>query len=321
MRNKRITMGTIIMACIILGCGCGSDPNAGSAQKVQTNVKEVSSKTEIEEVLEEVERQKYIPEASGELEAKSDDILIDYSNTSEGYVMAKRLHEETGRIKLQILGPTTTYTYNLTGTDWHTFPLSEGNGNYYVRACENVTGNKYAIVLSTEFSVELENEFAPFIRPNEYVDYAEAEKTLAKAEELAGDIEDPLAKVERVYSYVIENVTYDYDKAANVKSGYLPVLDETLDTKKGICFDYASLMTGMLRSQGVPSKLVIGYAGSVYHAWINVWTEEMGWVNGIIYFDGTEWHRMDPTFASSAEDDSIVNYIENGANYTEKYLY
>ena len=81
-------------------------------------------------------------------------------------------------------------------------------------------------------------------------------------------------------------------------------------------------MTGMLRSQGIPSKLVVGYAGTAYHAWISVWTEETGWVDGVIYFDSKTWHRMDPTFASSANrSDSIMQYIGNGANYTTKYLY
>ena len=28
-----------------------------------------------------------------------------------------------------------------------------------------------------------------------------------------------------------------------------------MEIKKGICFDYAALMTGMLRSQGIPCKL------------------------------------------------------------------
>ena len=41
----------------------------------------------------------------------------------------------------------------------------------------------------------------------------------------------------------------------------LPSVDETLKTKKGICFDYAALMTAMLRSQGIPTKLEIGYQG------------------------------------------------------------
>ena len=90
-------------------------------------------------------------------------------------------------------------------------------------------------------------------------------------------------------------------KAANATSGYLPVLDTVLAEKKGICFDYAALMTGMLRSQGIPCKMIFGYAGSVYHAWINVWTEDTGWIDGAIYFDGGSWQYLDPTFASSAD--------------------
>lgn len=40
-------------------------------------------------------------------------------------------------------------------------------------------------------------------------------------------------------------------------------------------------------------------AVSVYHAWINVYSEEEGWIDAAIYFDGQEWKLMDPTFASS----------------------
>ncbi len=133
---------------------------------------------------------------------------------------------------------------------------------------------------------------------------------------------DPLQKVEKIYDYVVANLTYDKAKASSVQSGYLPVLDSVLASKKGICFDYAALMTGMLRSQGVPCKLVVGYAGTVYHAWINVWTEETGWIDGVIYFDGTAWQRMDPTFASSGGgSDAIMQYIGDGKNYTQKYVY
>ena len=68
--------------------------------------------------------------------------------------------------------------------------------------------------------------------------------------------------------------------------------------------------------------MVFGYAGSVYHAWINVWTADTGWLDGVIYFDGRSWQYIDPTFASSAGDDaSIKEYIGNGSNYTEKYMY
>ena len=134
-------------------------------------------------------------------------------------------------------------------------------------------------------------------------------------------LEHPLEKVAAVYDHVIHHFTYDYEKAKTVTSGYLPKLDEVLAAQTGICFDYAALMTAMLRSQEVPCKLVVGYAGSVYHAWISVWTEENGWIDGAIFFDGNTWMRMDPTFASSGEGDpEIMNFIQNGA-YKALYLY
>ncbi len=154
------------------------------------------------------------------------------------------------------------------------------------------------------------------------MDYAPAVNTVAKAQELTRDMTEPLKKVEAIYNFVVQNLTYDKQLAATVQSGYLPVLDTVLEKKSGICFDYAALMTGMLRSQGVPCKLVVGYAGSAYHAWISVWSQETGWVDGAIHFDGNSWQRMDPTFASTGKQSgSIMAYIGDGSNYAPKYFY
>ena len=219
-----------------------------------------------------------MPQASGTTVKKNDRAVIDYSNISDGYVMVNFTGATSKRLKVQIAGPSTTYTYDLKAGQWATFPLSDGNGSYKTTVLENTTASKYAVVLSESFQVKLSDEFAPFIRPNQYVDYGVAKQTVQKAAELAGGVNDPLQKVEKIYDYVVANLTYDKAKASSVQSGYLPVLDSVLASKKGICFDYAALMTGMLRSQGVPCKLVVGYAGTVYHAWINVWTEETGWI-------------------------------------------
>lgn len=81
-------------------------------------------------------------------------------------------------------------------------------------------------------------------------------------------------------------------------------------------------MSAMLRSQSVPVKLIVGYTGKDYHAWINVYSESEGWIEGKIYFDGKEWKLMDPTFASSGkQSDEIMEYIGNGENYSAKYQY
>lgn len=260
--------------------------------------------------------------ASGMKEKRSSKAVIDYSNTGDGYVMVQYTAKTAKRLKVQVKGPATTYTYNLSQGEWTVFPLSDGNGSYKVTVFENVKDSSYATVLSVTAEVTLTDEFAPFLRPNQYVDYTASSEAVAKAAELTRDIADPLKKVEVVYDFVVKTLSYDKEKAATVKSGYLPVLDNVLKEKKGICFDYAALMTGMLRSQEVPCKLVVGYAGTAYHAWINVWTEESGWVDGVIYFDGQTWQRMDPTFASSGKQSaSIMAYIGDGSHYTAKYLY
>ena len=248
--------------------------------------------------------------------------VIDYSNTADGYVMVQYTAQTDKRLKAQVAGPTTTYSYNLEVGKWAAFPLSDGNGDYKVTVYENVSDNKYSAVVSVSFSIALEDEFAPFLRPNQYVDYAEAKNTLAKAEELTKDLEDPLKMVAAVYDYVVTNFKYDKNRAKTVKSGYLPDLDDVLEKKEGICFDYAAVMTAMLRSQGVPCKLVVGYAGKTYHAWISVWSEKEGWIDGAVFFDGSKWQRMDPTYASSNNrSDFIMKYIHNESNYTAKYLY
>ena len=260
-------------------------------------------------------------EPSGEKESRCDEAVVDYSHTEDGYVMARYTGQTEKRLKLRVIGPATTYTYNLPVDQWTVFPLSDGNGPYQVGIYINTYESKYALVMTAQFEVELKDEFAPFLRPNQYVDYADAVNTVAKGAEICAGLTHPLEKVAAVYDFVVSTLHYDKERAATVKSGYLPVLDEVLAEEKGICFDYAALMTAMLRSQEVPCKLVVGYAGQTYHAWISVWTEENGWVNGAIFFDGHAWKRMDPTFASSQmRSAEIMEFIENGS-YTVKYLY
>lgn len=245
---------------------------------------------------------------------------IDYSNASQGYVMVRHAQDPGQRLKVQVKGPSTTYTYNLAPGGWTAYPLSDQTGQYQITVYINVVDTKYAAVVSLTTKVAFADDFAPFLHSNQYVNFAAAPNTVAKAAALTAGKSDPLEKVAAIYDYVVKHLSYDYELAATVTSGYLPDLDGVLAKGSGICFDYAALMTGMLRSQGVPAKLVIGYAGDVYHAWINVWSENEGWVDGVIHFDGFSWKRMDPTFASSGGSD-ILDYIGNSANYHAKYIY
>ena len=318
---------------VLLLCGCGTKaevnqtepPTVTAPPAVETVPQEtVDASLEAQAIAEEPPMPVSVvlmPEASGILEQRCDEAVIDYSHTEDGYVMVCYTGETEQRLKVLVKGPDTTYAYNLPVGEWTTFPLSDGNGTYTVGIYCNVTGNKYAVVMTAEITAEMSDEFAPFLRPNQYVSYTAAPETVALGAELCVGLEHPLDKVAAVYDHVVHNFSYDYEKAKTVTSGYLPVLDTVLAEQKGICFDYAALMTAMLRSQEVPCKLVVGYAGSVYHAWISVWTEENGWIDGAIFFDGHVWKRMDPTFASSGEGDpEIMEFIQNGT-YKALYLY
>lgn len=266
-----------------------------------------------------------MPEASGKVTYGSGTVTMDASNTADGYVMLQYAAQANVKIKVLITGPRSErYTYNLDANGKYvTYPLSDGSGSYTIGVYkQNPSTGKYATQYSKTLTVTLTDEFAPFLRPNQYVNYTESSACVPLAAQLTADCTGELDKLQAIYNYVVKNLSYDYNRAKTVQSGYLPDLDQVLSAKKGICFDYAALMTAMCRSQGIPTKLVVGYTGTAYHAWINVYTQANGWVDGVIFFDGSVWKLMDPTFASSSNSSAkVMQYIGNGSNYTAKYLY
>lgn len=264
-----------------------------------------------------------LPRASGKVVNENAQMVIDYSNTDQGYVMVKYKKSTKVKLKAQVACPNgTTYTYNLSPQKWATFPLSEGEGTYKVTVFTNISGSSYATVGSQSFKAKFKNSLAPFLTANQFVDYTGSTSCVKKAASLCKGTSGEMKKVKKIYNWTIKYFKYDKKKAKTVQSGYLPNLNSVYKSKKGICFDYAATMAAMLRSQGVATKLVIGYAGSAYHAWISVYSEKDGWLDNVIYFDGAKWNLMDPTFASSSNSSSsVMKFIGNGKNYTAKFSY
>lgn len=262
------------------------------------------------------------PTAPGTLTTGNEYATVDYSNASEGYIMVNYLGSAS-KVKLQLTGPNSvTYTYDLTN-GYAAFPLTSGDGDYAISVCENIEGTKYSLSFTTTLSFSGISEFGPYLYPNQYVNFNSTLKTVTKAAELADNCYSDLDVVSNVYNYVIDNITYDYDKANSVKSGYISSVDEILESGTGICLDYSCVMTSMLRCERIPTRLEVGYVGEemLYHAWISVYIEDTGWVNGIIWFDGHDWSLMDPTFGASTSDKDLKEYIGTGDNYSVKYVY
>lgn len=245
-------------------------------------------------------------------------IQIDTSHVSQGYVAASAV--STSRLKFQVLFGDIKYNYDLPsdGTP-QCYVLQSGSGVYTFRVMQNTTEDKYAEVYSTTVSVQLENELVPFLRPSQMVDYTAESECVAKAAELATQASTESGVVANIYEYIQNNIVYDTQKAETVQSGYLPDPDETLRSGKGICYDYASLAAAMLRSQGIPTKLITGYVqpGDLYHAWNMIWLEETGWITVKIEAPAHSWERIDLTFAAGAS----AAYTGDGTGYTDRLTY
>ena len=244
---------------------------------------------------------------------------VDTSSLSQGYVCA--VGQSDSRLKFQVACGDAAYNYDLPqdGTPI-VCPINMGDGAYTFRVMQNTSGDKYVELFSTSAQVTLDTEFEPFIRPSFYCSYDTSSAAVKKASELAAGAANEGDVLRAVYSYIVNNVAYDNDKAAELatQTGYVPNPDETLASGKGICFDYASLAGAMLRSLGVPTKIITGYVSpdGIYHAWNMVYIDG-SWHTVEISVDPDTWTRVDLTFAASGALDTVGD----GSAYEDRYVY
>ena len=244
---------------------------------------------------------------------------IDTSGVYDGWVCASA--ESGARMKFQVVCGDMTYNYDLPNDGTPTlYPINMGDGYYQFRIMMNTEGNSYVEYYWADAYVELSSEFAPFLIPNQFCSYVPSSACVEKARELTNDATNQGEAVRNICEFVARNTSYDKAKAEKLanESGYVPNPDETLATGRGICFDYASLSAAMLRSMGLPAKVVTGYVGeeNLYHAWIMVYVDGT-WETAVFSVTPNNWSRCDVTFASTG----ATKYTGSGTSYTDRYTY
>lgn len=237
---------------------------------------------------------------------------VDVSRLSDGVIEVRYTGEADVRVKAQLTkAEGEDYNYDLPndGT-WVVFTLTEGDGDYILRVLENQRENRYKPVFDCLLTLSLSDPAAPFRQSNQYVSFQADSSAVETAAQLTEELEGEEEKIAAVFDYVTGRLTYDGEKAAAVTAGYLPDVDKVLEEGKGICFDYAALMSAMLRSQGVACKLAVGWAGKQYHAWVEVPDGAGG------------WKLMDPTFVSANQgDQAVLDFVSDSGNYKVRYYY
>lgn len=202
------------------------------------------------------------------------------------------------------------YFYSLNNTE-EIIPLQLGKGMYIVKVMQNISGNKYKVVGKKDINIIKDDVKEIYLASSQPVYWEGKDNTIELAQKLTKDKTTDKERIETIYNYIVENTKYDYNKIDGLPDDYVPEIEEILKDKKGICYDYSSLFAGMLRSQGIPTKLVKGYKNDLkgYHAWNEV------------LLDG-KWVVIDTTYDSALKDFNIkISMIKLADEYNNVRQY
>jgi hypothetical protein len=121
------------------------------------------------------------------------------------------------------------------------------------------------------------------------------ERIKALAENITAGTASDAQRAVMIEQYLKNNYTYSLE-TSGPPAGVSPVEDFLFNTKKGYCEHYATSMVMMLRSLGIPSRIVAGYYGgekNEYGGYIIVrQSSAHSWVEALM---GGRWERFDPT--------------------------
>jgi len=224
---------------------------------------------------------------------------INFDQVENGIVRIFYNEATEKKMKLIVQLGEEKYVYNLfRANDYVNYPLQLGDGMYSISIYENTTGTKYKKVAASSYQVKLKDPNSVYLQSVLEINWNEDDKSIKLADELVAQAlvakkakataskRDQIVLTEKeiinvFYMYVIKNIKYDYKKIETLDYSYIPDNDALLISKKGICYDYSSLLASMLRSQGIPSKMAKGYANksTTYHAWNEIYlASEKRWV-------------------------------------------
>ena len=140
-----------------------------------------------------------------------------------------------------------------------------------------------AVIVALLFSAHI------FVYKQENVSLANGQATLwdintvELADEICANCNTDKEKIKAIHEWMIHNFEYDYECEPIIQ--YFNVR-KTLNTQKGICYDFAHLFAALCRSQNIHCYVVDGTKfddANYHHTWNRV------------YFDGS-WWNIDVTF-------------------------
>lgn len=186
------------------------------------------------------------------------------------------------------------YTYLISpNVDFEIIPLSMGRGRYDVGVYQRTGMDSMVHMFDTYYDIHSESTDV-FLLPN-YMCYWEQDGvTECLANLICEGCYSDYDIVNSIVNWVADNIVYDMDFAR--QSELVPMMvDDVLTKEGGVCVHQSSVLAAMLRSVGIPTKIVWGYVSPnhSYHAW------NMAYIND-------EWVRYDVTAVQSGLSQDMI---------------
>lgn len=142
------------------------------------------------------------------------------------------------------------------------------------------------------------------------------ERTVELARELTADAATDYDRVIAVRDHLL--VTYPYDFYPPPQAPNTDAVDQFLFVdQRGVCEHYVSAMIVMLRSLGIPARLVSGFGSGTYNSFTNYYevraNDAHAWVE--VYFPGHGWVPFDPTpgWEGEPQTGTMATWLFSGA--------
>jgi len=192
-----------------------------------------------------------------------------------------------------------------------------------------------------------------YLNPEQYI-VSNDPLILSTAKKVVGTEKNPYEKARLLYAYVASEMMYDANSPIASSGSYSAIRDilrktsVTADTGKGLvydaskdeyneqtfkvqegglCFDYATLLVALLRAEGIPSRVVVGYVvtednvaelkekGETNitknpHAWVEIYLAPYGWIHVDPTITGLNFNQAKATFAVGGQF-----YLKQGYNF------
>ena len=217
------------------------------------------------------------------------------------------------------------YHYKIRNENKKYYPLPHGNGKYVVEVIGQTSLNVRNTLLIKDLYLNVPNPDIVFTQPNVNMDYNSNDVPIIIAKTIP-NFQDITKFISQHFSY--NHYLANEIRRNNGKYDYVPDIQGIWNNKKDICFGLTSLLNSMLRSVGIPAKMIHGYVKFMdynYHCWSEVYIDGNDFAKstkqavGFTREIGPDWMLYDITM--TLQNRQLLDGFQNRPNYMSRFVY